>query len=460
MLLVNLLFNRATLYCIVDIETTGGSAASSGITEVSIYVHDGEKVINHFTTLINPGHKIPLYITSLTGISNAMVAFAPTFNEVADKIYDILCGKIFIAHNVNFDFSFLRHHLKECGYNLVVKKLCTVRLSRKVFTGVSSYSLGNLCRSLSIPIENRHRADGDARATVLLFEKLLAANCQSHIDEMLKKSSGEQWLPIQLDKKIIDALPVNPGVYYFHDSKGKIIYVGKAVNIRKRVSSHFTHHDAALRRQHFLRLIANITHTECSNELHALVLESTEIKRLWPKYNYSQKEPLQKFALYSFEDNKGYTRLAIDKKKKNFPSLCNFNLQNDGLTMLRKMSGQYNLHPKLCYIDKTIITVEEALQIDEPAVYNQRVLAALTALQQQLPTFAVIEKGKQQDELLCLLMEKGSFWGMGYISSADKNAPLSQLKDKLQPYADNNFIRNSIYAYIEANPAKKISYSH
>lgn len=446
------------MYCIVDIETTGGSASSSGITEVSIYRHDGKEITGHFTTLINPGHHIPSHITSLTGISNAMVASAPVFEEVAEKIYDLLSENIFIAHNVNFDFSFLKHQLHRSGYNLVVKKLCTVRLSRKTFAGLPSYSLGNLCRSLRIPVENRHRADGDAKATVLLFEKILLANGQVHIDEMLKKSSGEQWLPMQLDKKTIDRLPLTAGVYYFHDSKGKVIYVGKAINIRKRVSSHFTHNDAALRRQHFLRLIADITFKECTNELHALVLESTEIKRLWPKYNYSQKEPLQKFGLYSFEDNKGYLRLAIDKKKKNLPALCQFNLMYDGITLLRKMAEQFSLDLRLCHIDKTTFTPEELELLDPPSDYNQKVMAALQELQKQLPTFAVMETGAKKDELLCLLMEKGSFWGMGYIDRQLKDAPVDTLKEKLQPYMDNNFIRNSLYAYAEANPAKRVSY--
>ncbi len=444
------------MYSIVDIETTGGSAASGGITEVAIYMHDGTKVTGHYTTLINPGHPIPAYITSLTGISNAMVASAPSFEEVAEKIYNILSENIFIAHNVNFDFSFLKHQLRQCGYDLIVKKLCTVRLSRKTFTGLPSYSLGNLCRSLHIPLENRHRADGDAHATVLLFEKVLLANGKVHVDEMLKKSSGEQWLPMQLDKKVIAGLPGKPGVYYFHDVKGKVIYVGKAVNIKKRVSSHFTHNDAALRRQHFLRLIANITYKECSNELHALVLESAEIKRLWPKYNYSQKEPLQKYALYSFEDSKGFIRLAIDKKRKNLPALCVFNLLNDGIILLRKMAEQFELNFKLCHLDRNRFTEEELSLLEEPQDHNKKVLAALQELQKQLPTFAVIERGITKNQLLCLLMEKGSFWGMGYIEPQMKNADIHSLKEKLQPYTDNNFIRNSIYSYVEANPATKI----
>ena len=114
------------MYSIVDIETTGGFASGHGITEIAIYLHDGNRVIDSFRTLINPQQKIPLYITALTGISNAMVASAPSFDEVADKIYELLCNNIFVAHNVNFDYSYLKYHFKQAGYELDCKKLCTI----------------------------------------------------------------------------------------------------------------------------------------------------------------------------------------------------------------------------------------------------------------------------------------------------------------------------------------------
>src|SRR5213075_1080513 len=146
------------MYAIVDIETTGGYAAANGITEIAIYIHDGVKITRHFETLINPNQAIPRYIKALTGIDDEMVADAPQFAEVADTIHELLNDNIFVAHNVNFDYSFVRHHLKAAGLELTAKKLCTVRLSRKVFPGLPSYSLGNLCRSLQLPIDNRHRA--------------------------------------------------------------------------------------------------------------------------------------------------------------------------------------------------------------------------------------------------------------------------------------------------------------
>ncbi len=448
------------MYAIVDIETTGGHAAAHSITEIAIHVHDGTRVTKHFKTLINPERKIPLYITALTGITNEMVATAPLFEEVAEEIYELLHDNIFIAHSVNFDFSFIKHHLKINNYDLNVKKLCTVRLSRKVFPGFPSYSLGNICRNLGIRIDDRHRADGDAKATVALFDKILINNGLVFIDAMLKRSSAEQWMPENLDKNQIEQLPSSPGVYYFHNAKGKIIYVGKAINLKKRVSSHFTHNDAEKKRQYFLRHVCKITYKDCANELQALILESAEIKRLWPKYNYSQKQPAQKYGLYCFEDNRGYLRLAIDKKKKNLPALYNFNLLHEGLVLLKKMVDEFELSTKLCYLDKTALTKKDIEFLESPLYYNGKVKTALNALENQLPTFAIVDEGIKKEEKLYLLIERGSFWGMGYLPASQKVKNLYELKEKLEPYADNDFIRNSLYSFALANPDKRLALTY
>lgn len=444
-------------YAIVDIETTGSYASANGITEISVFVHDGERIIKHFETLINPQQPIPRFITSLTGIDNAMVADAPVFDEIADVLFEILKENIFVAHNVNFDYSFVKHQFKESGYDLTAKKLCTVRLGRKVIPGLASYSLGNLCRSLNINIENRHRAGGDAKATVTLFEYMLANGAKEHIDLMLKRSSAEHWLPLNLDKGVIDKLPPMPGVYYFHNNKDKVIYVGKAINLKKRVSSHFTHNDPDLKRQDFSRNIFKVSYKQCATELEAIVLESTEIKRLWPRYNKSQKQPMIKYALYSFEDNRGYVRLAIDKKKKNLPHLYTFNLLNEGLVLLKKMITEFELNPKLCFIDKTPFTIKEDAELDPPVIYNLKIARALDALTQNLPTFVLIDEGIKAEEKLCLLVERGSFWGMGYLPKSFSIGSSGELKNLLNPYSDNDYIRNNIYSYAEANPHKRFS---
>ena len=217
------------MYAIVDIETTGGYAAANGITEISIHVFDGNTVTEKFETLINPNQPIPYYITAMTGISDKMVANAPTFEDVAEKIYTILYDKIFIAHNVSFDYSFVKSHLKEAGFDLNSKKLCTVRLSRKIIPGLPSYSLGKLCQSLGITVNDRHRAGGDTTATVKVFQLLLENDKEQHIQKSLQRNSKEAILPPNVPKEHFEQLPYTPGVYYFHKEKGKVVYEAKLI---------------------------------------------------------------------------------------------------------------------------------------------------------------------------------------------------------------------------------------
>lgn len=447
------------MYAIVDIETTGGHAAGNGITEIAVFIHDGMRVVQQFESLVNPLQKIPPYITALTGISQEMVADAPTFDTIAPQLYELLSDKIFVAHNVNFDYSFVRHQLQAAGFDWNAGKVCTVRLSRKVFPGLPSYSLGNLCRSLQIPVDNRHRAGGDAKATVRLLEKCLESNGLETIRQMLKKNSGDQWLPLHLTREDIKQLPQVPGVYYFHDEKDKIIYVGKAVNIRKRVTSHFTHHDPYRKRQHFLRAIRRISFLVCASELHAIVLESTEIRRLWPRFNQSQKQPVQKYGLYTYEDGKGYQRLVIEKKKKHLPAHYTFNLLREGQVMLRKVVDEFGLHEKLCLLNKAPMEETEWQLMERPARYNKKTRQALEAIAEKVPSFAVVDAGMNPGEKLCLLIDQGSFWGMGFIPENTLLENAATLKELIQPYADNDTIRNSIYTYVQQYPDKRVDLS-
>ncbi len=248
-----------TLYAIADIETTGSYARGCRITELAIYIHNGQKIIDHFHSLVNPAQEIPYYIQSLTGIDPHMVAQAPLFEDIAQQVYHLLEGKVFVAHNVNFDYSFLHHQLKECGYHWSASRLCTVRLSRKVFQNLPSYSLGRLCQSLKIPLNDRHRAAGDARATVQLFEMILASDQEHILAEASLLKSKDQRLPCNIPLEQFERLPQTPGVYMFRNKAGKLLYVGKALNIQKRVNSHFTGNNSGRRRQLFLREIQHRT---------------------------------------------------------------------------------------------------------------------------------------------------------------------------------------------------------
>lgn len=447
------------MFAIVDIETTGGHASGNGITEIAIAIHDGTKLVETYQTLINPQVAIPPYIQALTGINHAMVSQAPVFGEVASTIYHLLVDKVFIAHNVNFDYSFVKHKLAAAGYELDSQKLCTVRLARKMLPGFPSYSLGRLCKSLDIEVEQRHRALGDALATVQLFERILEMDKMGEIRKMVKSRSGEQSLPPNLPLEQVSNLPAVAGVYYFHNQKGKVVYVGKAKDLKKRVTSHFTNNKPGKQKQEFIREVYNISYKVCGSELMAFILESIEIKRLWPLYNRSLKGFQQMYALYMFEDSRGYFRLVIEKKKKNLIPIYTFTLILEGLSVLKKLIERFELCPKLCFIDKSPgITMAEQLSSDE---YNTRVLQAIEHLKNTLPTFVVLQKLESTEHEFqngIILMEKGSFYGMGYGPSNTSYSHIEKVKQHITQYPESDYIRGLIYQYITKNPLNKIEF--
>jgi DNA polymerase-3 subunit epsilon len=325
------------LYAIVDIETTGSYAAGSGITEICIVTHDGEQILDTYCTLVNPQRPIPRFIQGLTGITEDMVDGAPTFSEIAAQVNEQLQGKIFIAHNVNFDYSFVKHHLERWGYNLDARKLCTVRLARKITPGLPSYSLGRLCHSLGVEHANAHRAGGDATATAHLFSLLISRDEEGHISQMLKGRNKESYLPPAVPVEQVESLPASPGVYYFYNAAGKVVYVGKAANLHQRVKSHFANNKPGKQKAEFLRDIHRISYTPVATDLMAHILESVEIRKLWPVHNRSQRGYHAQFGLFVYEDQQGYKRLAVEKAKQHFKPLYTFNTLTEGHRWLRSL---------------------------------------------------------------------------------------------------------------------------
>ncbi|TLX78276.1 hypothetical protein E9993_00940 [Labilibacter sediminis] len=223
------------MYTIIDIETTGGNFRNGKITEIAIYLHDGKKVVDEFVSLVNPEQFIPAYITQLTGITNEMVADAPCFYQIAKQIVEITEGNIFVAHNAAFDYGFIKAEFEALGYNFERETLCTVKLSRKILKGYKSYSLGNICEELGINNDARHRAAGDALATVELFNILLEKNNGMIVPLEGNAFFSASGLHPDLNVEKIKELPQKEGVYYFYNDKGDLIYIGKSNNIRKRV---------------------------------------------------------------------------------------------------------------------------------------------------------------------------------------------------------------------------------
>lgn len=452
-------------YAIVDIETTGGYAASNGITEIAVFISDGKKVINEYHTLLNPYYTIPRFIESLTGITNEMVESEPDFKAVSDELYELLNDKIFVAHNVNFDYSFLKHHFQQAGILFDCKKLCTIRMSRQIIPGLRAYGLDKICRHLEIDISDRHRAKGDAEATVTLFHHLLQNDSNGVVEKMMKGNSKEQFLPPNVSAEEIKKLPRVPGVYYFHDKKGKPIYVGKAKNIFKRVNSHFSNNKPNQQKQEFLKKIYHISYKETATEMMAFVLESIEIKKLWPEQNRSQKRFEASFGLYQFTDGNGFTRLFIEKRKRNLKPLYTVNLLVEGHALLRKMIKDFDLCPRLCFIQSEQVKCASVTESncngecenrDFAEEYNSRVLDCIQHLNSNLPTFALLDKGRVEEEQSCFLVERGRFYGMGYLPQDMPISDITTLKAHLTVYAENEYILSLIFKHAEEYPFKKV----
>jgi DNA polymerase-3 subunit epsilon len=449
---------KKTEYAIVDIETTGGNASGSCITEIAIVIHDGTNVIDRFETLVNPQKEIPLPIFALTGINNEMVKNAPIFDDISEKVLEMLTGRIFVAHNVNFDYSFIRHELEQAGFKWTARKLCTVRAARKIRPGLSSYSLGKLCHSLDIPLENQHRAGGDADATTILFSRLLQWDEEDEIGKMVKMTAQDQRLPPNLPPGDFEQLPEKPGVYYFYNQANKVIYVGKAVNLKKRVASHFSGHKITPQRQHFLRDIYAISFEICATELMALLLECTEIKKLWPIYNKALKRFEAKFGLYQYEARNGYKYLAIGKVNKYQTCIEVFNNMYDGINVLQSLAEKFEIDYRFCkyYTSAEAEAPQQHDLTNMPAVehHNQQIENAIDYVLKNRPSFFIKDKGRTAEERSFIWIEKGHFYGMGYIASDIGITEPIEIRDYVTLYKSNHYIMQLIYTYVEKHPRK------
>src|SRR4030095_9188030 len=341
------------MFSVLDIETTGGHAQQHHITEISILNFDGEKITDRFTTFIRPDTYVPYFITRLTGITDEMLEDAPEFSEMAEQIQAFTEGRILIAHNAHFDYMFLKQGFQNWGKSFQRRTLCTVRLSRKIIPGLHSYSLDNLCRSFNIYPRPVHRAESDAVAALEVFRYLQQADKQGVIEASIRKRTSEFNYPPHLSENVVAQLPGAAGVYYFRDQHGNILYIGKAKNLKHRVTSHFTGTSSTRSRTRLMNQLHSINYTLCGNELIAMLMESSEIKKHFPPFNYAQKIADTNFGLYCYEDGNGYLRFGIKKLKALDRPLVSFPTLPDARTFLQDLVQEFQLCPKLCGLQRS-----------------------------------------------------------------------------------------------------------
>ena len=448
------------MYAIVDIETTGGYAENHRVTEIAVVHHDGMQVTDRFHTLINPGRRVPYFITGLTGITNEMVMEAPSFQDIANEIHSWLKDRIFVAHNAQFDYSFLKKEFDEAGIHWSTKKLCTVRLGRKIIPGLDSYSLGRLAESLGIDIPDRHRAGGDAEATAKIFDIFLRRDDQGVITKALKRNSGETILPPNLPKEEFDKLPAKAGVYYFLDSHSQVIYVGKAINIKKRIAGHFTGEARDWSHSNIRNEIHHITYELTGNELVALILESQEIRKLWPKYNLAQKYQVEEWGIYDYEDRNGYLRFAVNLVHRNSKPLIAFTAKGLAWNFLWEKVNEFHLCPKLsglqtakgpCYAFQSGTCKGGCEGKETVKRYNKRAQQAIDSFHQEGETVAIIGKGRSAEEKSLVLVEKGNFLGYGFLDKDESVSDIETARNFINTSKENRMVQSLLNTLLQ-NP--------
>lgn len=430
-------------FAVVDIETNGDRPGAGGIAEIAVRITDGSTVLDRREWLIRPELPVPPFITNLTGIDNDMLRHAPAFSEVAEEVINMLQGHVFIAHNAAFDHTHLKSAFASCGFLFKTRTLCTVRLARRCWPGLKSYSLGNLCAAKGISIQNRHRAGGDADATVLLFHKLVEAlGMDALLAGTAKKNKVS--LPAGLD---IEDIPETTGVYQFLNNTGKVLYVGKALNLRKRVLQHFYKGGGG---QLLLQEVSAIKTIPCGNELMALITESAYIRQHWPPYNKADRFKAKPCSICCFSNQDGMPVLALTGQQGSNQSLLRFSTLAAARNALLQLLKTYAICKAYNHSSRAQCTQEDcychAVEDVKRNTHRQRMSALLESLAHPPVQYVLKGPGRSPDEYSCVWVEQSRILAYGYLSRKELPQP-EQLEEELVTLEDHPSLRAIAMAF-------------
>lgn len=409
-------YNRV-VFAIVDVETTGGYPGEHRIIEIAVVAYDGTRVVDQFSSLVNPQRAVPPWITKLTGIDDEMVSRAPTFEQIASRVEELTADRVFVAHNARFDYNFVRQEFKAIGREFWRRRLCTLRLSRRVIAGLPSYSLPSLCASLNIRNDHPHRALGDALATLKLFETL-----QGKFD--LEEELREPSLPPHAPREKIAALPEETGVYYLHDRSGRVIFIGRSRNIQQRVIDHFSEELSGKRAIELGQNIRDVSCEVTGSELVARLLQLEEIKRLQPRFNRCWRAGKPEYGLYGVKDEAGRLKLKIRK------------LRDDPLEAFASRREAYEEFRRL---------MERARHVGLEQVVGELIFDS--------PNFVIVGRGRRAEERSVVLVERNRYIGFGYVQECDG---LDGLRACVRPRPHDWDAVRAIRSYLKKNPADRV----
>ncbi|MBD3638553.1 MAG: GIY-YIG nuclease family protein [Crocinitomicaceae bacterium] len=410
-------------YAIIDIETTGDKPVNFKVIEIAIILHDGEKELDRYHTLVNPEERISPFISRLTGISDTDVHDAPKFFEVAKKIVEFTKDTVFVAHNVSFDYGVIRREYKRLGYDFRLPHLCTVQTSRILLPGYKSYGLKNITKSLGIELKGHHRAINDTEATTELFKMLYHRDRENQLQNFIKKEINPKVLHPELDVDILDEIPNKTGIYRFYNDQDELIYVGKSIHIRRRIEQHLKN-SKTQKALEMRETIARIAFELTGSELIALLKESSEIKRHQPVYNRAQRVNNFSHGLYLHTDQNGYYNLSIKKNTLTEQPIMTFTSIQNGKKYLEYWLEEFGLCQRLCNLHNgssacfnyTIKACDGACVGEEdPAVYNSRVQELINDLNFKSESFLILDKGRNSKEYGFVVIKNGQYSGYGFI---------------------------------------------
>ena len=422
------------MYSIIDVETTGGKFNEEGITEIAIYKFDGNKIVDQFISLLNPEIPIQPFVQQLTGINNNMLCNAPKFFQVAKRILEITDETILVAHNASFDYRMLKIEFDRLGYEFIIPRLCTVNLSKKLIPKKESYKLGKLVKSLGIPLSNRHRASGDAMATVELFKLLLIKDKNKEI--VNKLISKENKRTTNKFAKITKELKNITGIYYLYNEIGEIIYIGKSKSVKNRVNQHLTgNSNKSLKIQ---LEINSVSFESCGNELIALLKESDEIKVHKPKFNKLLKKEIVKFGLELCIDTKNMKFLRIIHYEQN----CNY----------------IETYSSLKNAKKRLISIKEKYDIKDSKtlINNIKIDNFIKELSFPYSNMIIIDKGRNVDEKSVILIKESKYVGFGYFNLNYQITNYNILESLISKTISCQSYDKLIISYIKKNKVEKI----
>lgn len=449
------------MYAILDIETTGGKYNEEGITEIAIYQHNGQEVTDQFISLVNPERPIQPFVEKLTGINSKMLRNAPRFFEVAKRIIEITENCLIVAHNTDFDYRILRTEFKRLGYNFERNSLCTVSLSQQLLPDMESYKLGKLVRSLGIPISDRHRAQGDALATVKLFELLLEKDSGKEILKSQIKALHTHQVPSKY-LSIIEELPNATGVYYLHNTVGDVLYIGKSNNIQKRVRTHLTGTDRKSKK--IQKKLHKVNFETTGSELIALLKEQHEIKKNQPQINKDGRYRLYPVGI-RIDQETAYHQLILEQVRNSREYLVVFKNSRVAKHVLTQWIEDHQLcfkHSSLqdsegaCFAYKNDQCKGACLEEESTQSYNDRLHQLQDKNNYPHDHFLMIGSGRKDGEYSFIYIDNQCFKGYGFYELNHQIKNKEKILNRMIAMEDNSDCRTLILSHIKKNKFRKL----